>query len=51
MSKLDIEKIKCESIVVFHTKEEMLNYIKKVAFKDDVMQIKCFQRKWFVRWK
>lgn len=51
MPKLDIEKIKRESIAVFHTKEEMLKYIKKVAFKDDVMQIKYFHKKWFVRWK
>jgi len=51
MPKLDIEKIKRKGIVVFKTKDEMLKYIKKVAFKDDVMQIKCFQRKWFVRWE
>lgn len=51
MPKLDIEKIKRNAVKVFDTKEEMLKYIKKVAFKDDVMQIKYFHKKWFVRWK
>lgn len=51
MPKLDKEKIKRKSIAVFDTKEAMLKYIKKVAFKDDVMQIKYFHKKWFVRWK
>lgn len=51
MPKLDINKIKKYGIAVFKTKEEMLKYIKKVAFKDDVMQIKYFHKKWFVRWK
>lgn len=51
MPKLDIEKIKRESIAVFETKACMLKYIKKVAFKGYVMQIKYFHKKWFVRWK
>lgn len=51
MPKLDIEKIKRNAVKVFDTKAEMLEYIKKVAFKDYVMQIKYFQRKWFARWK
>ena len=58
MPKLDIEKIKRESIVIFHTKDAMLKYIKKASFRKDkwgyshyTMEIDYKSKKWFVRWE
>ena len=56
MPKLDIEKIKRESIVIFHTKDAMLKYIKKASFSKwgyshYKMEIEYYNKKWFVRWK
>ena len=58
MPKLDIEKIKHESMAVFKTKAEMLKYIKKASFRKDkwgyghyTMEIDYYNKKWFVRWK
>ena len=58
MPKLDIEKIKRKSIIVFKTKAEMLEYIKKASFRKDkwgyshyTMEIDYYHKKWFVRWK
>ena len=57
MPKLDIDKIKRKGIVIFHTKAEMLEYIKKASFRKDkwgyghyTMEIDYYKRKWFVRW-
>ena len=57
MPKLDIEKIKHESMAIFKTKAEMLEYIKKSSFRRDKwgyshykMEIDYYKRKWFVRW-
>jgi len=50
MPKLDIEEIKHESMAVFKTKTEMLEYIKKASFrKDEPLLIFYCKRKWFVR--
>jgi len=52
MPKLDIEKIKRASIVIFHTKDVMLKYIKKVGFNNqDSLVITRYNKKWFVRWE
>ncbi len=52
MPKLDIEEIKRKGIVVFKTKTELLEFIKKVRFrKDEPLLIFYCKRKWFVRWK
>lgn len=49
MSKLDIKEIKRDSIHIFKTKKEMLNYISKFGFRNEErIAIKRKNKKWIV---
>ena len=57
MSKLDIAKIKRSGVIIFNTKKDMLDYIRKSSFRKQndyshyELSISYANKKWLLKWR
>ena len=52
MPKLDISKLKKSGIVVCETKAEMLEYIRRIGFKNrESLIVTRYKKKWMLQWR
>lgn len=58
MPKINIKEIKRNGIIIFNTKKDMIDYIRKSSFKKDMygyqhyeLNISYTNKKWLLKWR